>query len=157
MKILNINKFFYLRGGAERYYFALSKLLEDNGHKIIPFSMKEEKNFPSSYSKYFVDNLELGNAGLNIINKSIRPIWYKEAQKKLEALIKLEKPDIAHLHLIYHHLSPSILPILKKYNIPVVMTVHDYKLICPNYKLYTKNAVCKRCKGHKYYNAFIPI
>jgi glycosyltransferase involved in cell wall biosynthesis len=57
--------------------------------------------------------------------------------------------------MLYHHLSPSVLPLLKERGIPVVMTLHDYKLICPNYLLYTENEVCKRCKGHKYYNAVI--
>jgi len=155
MKILNINKFFYMRGGVERYFFALTKLLEENGHDIIHFSMQDEKNFPSQFSEYFVPNVEVGKPGLKLLNKALRPIWYKQAQVNLEALIKKHKPDIAHIHMLYHHLSPSILPILKKHGIPVVMTVHDYKLICPNYLLFTEDDICKRCKGHKYYQAII--
>ncbi len=71
----------------------------------------------------------------------------------MEQLIKDTKPDIVHLHNIYYHLSPSILLVLKKYKIPVVMTLHDYKMICPNYKLYTQSAICERCRKHKYYQA----
>ena len=153
MLVLNINKFHYLRGGAERYYFALTKLLEDHGHDVIPFSMNDERNFDSTYSKYFVSNLELKKPGLKLLNKISRPIWSKEAKTNLEKLLDKHHPDIAHINLLYHHLSPSILPLLKSRGIPIIMTIHDYKLICPNYKLYTKGSPCQRCKGHKYYNA----
>ncbi len=144
-----------MRGGVERYYFALTKLLEENGHDVIHFSMEDEKNYPSKFSEFFVPNVEVGKPGLKLLNKALRPIWYKQAQVNIEALIKKHKPDIAHIHMLYHHLSPSILPILKKHGIPVVMTVHDYKLICPNYLLFTEDDTCKRCKGHKYYQAII--
>lgn len=144
-----------MNGGVERYYFALTKLLEEHGHDVIHFSMQDERNYPSKFSEYFVPNIKVHNPGLKLLNKSLRPIWYKQAQKNIEALIAEYKPDIAHIHMLYHHLSPSILPILKKHGIPVVMTVHDYKLICPNYLLFTEDEVCKRCKGHKYYQSIL--
>lgn len=50
MKILMVNKFFYIKGGSETYYFALRELLESKGHEVIDFSMKDEKNFPSQYA-----------------------------------------------------------------------------------------------------------
>ena len=153
MLVLNVNKFYYMRGGAERYYFALTKLLEDNGHDVIPFSMRDERNFPSGFSKYFVSNLEVGQPGLKLIKQASRTIWSREAQAKLSELLDGYKPDLAHLHLLYHHLSPSLLPELKKRKIPVVMTLHDYKLICPNYKLFTQGSACERCNRYKYYNA----
>lgn len=155
MRILNVNKFYYLRGGAERYYFALTKLLESQGHDVIPFSMQDERNFPSSFSKYFVSNLELGKPGLKMVRQAGRTLWSKEARAKLSSLLDAMPVDLAHLHLIYHHLSPSILPLLRERGIPTVMTLHDYKIICPNYLLYTEGLPCERCKGHRYYNAVL--
>lgn len=155
MRVLNINKFFFLNGGVERYYFALTQLLEKHGHDVIHFSMQDDRNFPSKFSEYFVSNLNTKHPGLKLIGQAIRPIWFREAQKQIERLIIDYKPDIAHIHMLYHHLSPSILPVLRKYEIPVVATLHDYKLICPNYLLYTENETCKRCKGHRYYNAVL--
>ncbi len=153
MLVLNINKTFWIRGGADRYYFALTKLLEENGHDVIPFSMKDERNIPSQYEEYFVSNIDVSKPGLNMLHKAARPIWSREAAQQLEKLLTKYKPDIAHIHLLYHQMSPSILPVLKKHNIPVVMTLEDYKLICPNYKLFTEGSPCKRCKKYKYYNA----
>ena len=55
------------------------------------------------------------------------------------------KPDVAHLHNIYHQLSPSIIQVLNGANVPAFLTLHDYKLVCPNYKLFTDGAPCTRC------------
>lgn len=157
MKILQINKFFYQQGGAERYFFNLIKLLEDNDHEVIPFAMADEKNQPTPWSKFFPAKVEtLAPKSLKEKLRIAGRMFYSfEAKRKIENLIKVTKPDLAHLHNIYHQLSPSILPVLKKFKIPVVMTIHDYKLICPNYILYTENAVCERCRGQRYYNAVI--
>lgn len=57
MKILMVNKFHYIKGGSETYYFALKRELEEQGFTVIDFSMTDDKNFDSPYSKYFVDNV----------------------------------------------------------------------------------------------------
>lgn len=61
MKILMVNKFFYIKGGSETYYFALKRKLEKEGHIVIDFSMKDKKNFESKYADYFVDNAKRKN------------------------------------------------------------------------------------------------
>jgi len=58
-----------------------------------------------------------------------------------------------HLHNFYHQISPSILSVFKKHDLPVVMTAHDYKALCPNYRMFTQGKPCERCKQHNYYNA----
>lgn len=155
MKILQINKFFYPKGGSETYFFDLTKVLEDHGHQVIHFSMKHHLNRPSPYSQYFVDEIDFQKSeglGRDLV-KFGHMIYSTEAKTKLEQLLEKEKPDVAHLHNIGHQISPSILKSLKKYGVPVVQTLHDYQLICPNYKLFTQGAACERCKVHKYYEA----
>ncbi len=155
MKVLQINKFFYRRGGAETHFLDLCHLLESKGHEVIHFSTQNPANELSPYSRYFVKGIEMrGRHGLFSGLKIAEHIFYSsEAARQLECLIKKTKPEIAHLHNIYRHLSPSILLVLKKYKIPMVMTLHDYKLICPNYQLFTQGKICERCKRHKYYQA----
>jgi glycosyltransferase involved in cell wall biosynthesis len=83
-------------------------------------------------------------------------IFYSfEAKKKMELLLNEEKPDLAHLHNIYHQLSPSILPVLKKKGIPTVMTLHDFKLLCPNYTFLRNGMPCESCQGKHFYKAVI--
>ena len=107
MKILQINKFFFLKGGAERYFFELSGLLSSRGHKVIPFSMKNSANVPSQYEKYFVSYVSLDGSGsaLQRIRTAARIIYSFEARRKLEELVRDERPDIAHLHNIAHQIS----------------------------------------------------
>ncbi len=160
MKILLIDKYFFVKGGAERYYFEIKDVLEANGHTVIPFSMKHPRNFPSDYSEYFVDEIDFnpktkwGKAAVGL--RSLGRILYSfEAQRKLRALIEKTQPDVAHLHMIDHQISPSILPVLKKARIPVMQTVHTYKHVCPSYRLYLmdKGRICEKCVGGNYCRA----
>ena len=153
MKILLANKFYYLKGGTERHVFDLKNLLESKNHQVVPFSMLDIRNFKSKYAEYFVSNVELERPGFSFrdLKTASRIIYSFEAKKKIEALVKKVRPDIVHIHNIYHQISPSILTVLKKCNIPIVQTLHDYKLICPAYILYSKGEICERCKRYRYY------
>ncbi|MFR2067146.1 MULTISPECIES: glycosyltransferase family 4 protein [Clostridia] len=154
MKVLLINKYNFIKGGSEIYTFGLKDMLIEDGHEVIDFSMKSLKNQYSKYSDYFVEEIDYSNNELlNKVKNSINLIYSREACHKLEELIKKTKPDIAHVNLIYHQLTPSILHILKKFNIPIVFTSHDYKVICPNYKLYN-NGLCDKCINGTYINCF---
>lgn len=139
--------------------FLLSEILKNHGHLIVPFSMKHERNLVTQYNDFFVSNIITDNfEGLSLkakLKTAGRIIYSIEARKKVSNLLKTVKPDIAHIHGIYHQISPSILPAFKKNEIPTVMTLHDYKLICPNYKFYTNNQVCEKCNRTKYFQAII--
>lgn len=159
MKILMINSFNYMRGGAERCFIDLTDLLTAHGHEVIPFCMSHERNRPSPYASYFVSYVDFpsllngnGSRLKNTFTAFERVVYNREARQNVERLIADTKPDIAHVHGIAHEISPSILPALKKAGVPVVQTLHDYKLLCPNTNFVAQEAVCERCKGHRYYN-----
>ena len=154
MKILMVNKFFYIKGGSETYYFSLKKLLEQNGHEVIDFSMQDDRNMCSEYSDYFVKNVNYdGNTSLlKKIKMAANIVYSFEAKKKFETLVRDTKPDIIHLHIFQHQISPSILDVIKKYNIPAVYTAHDLKMLCLNYKMMNNGRVCEKCRGEKYYH-----
>jgi len=159
VRVLHIHKFFRPGSGAESYLFDLSALLESLGHEVIHFSMADPANHPSPQSRYFVSPMNyrgisvakgLGKAS-RILGKTV---YSFESKRKLAALLRDLRPDLAHLHIIDHHLSPSILHALRDARIPVVQTVHDYKLICPNYQLYVPRTgeICERCLPGKFYH-----
>ena len=56
MKVLAVNKYYFIKGGAERYFFELSRILESRGHSVVPFAMRHELNEPTPYERYFVSN-----------------------------------------------------------------------------------------------------
>lgn len=157
MKILLINKFYYLKGGAERYLFLLKEMLEREGHSVIVFSMEDTRNLPTSESKYFVSHVDFHRVrfGWQGLRTAGRMLYSFEARRKLTQLIKDEKPDIAHVFNIYHQISPSILSVLKKHRIPVVQTLFDNKLVSPNYLLYAHGGICEHGKGFRYYECII--
>lgn len=154
MRILQINKFFYRRGGADHHFLDLCDLLEEKGDRVSVFSMQDRRNRPSIYEKYFVSNAEYGRFNPRSFLRPFRILYSLEAERKISALIAKEKPEIAHIHLIYHHLSPSVLVGLKKAGVPVVMTIHDWKALCPNYTLFTEGSPCERCLGGKYIQCY---
>ncbi|MGE6345430.1 glycosyltransferase family 4 protein [Bacillus mycoides] len=156
MKILLINKYYYVKGGSETYFFGLKKMLEDNGHEVIVFSMQDEKNQQSQFEDHFVKNVNYQEDSgiLAKMQGAMKLIHSNEAYRKLCKLIACTKPDIAHVNLIYHQLTPSIFQALKKYNIPTVFTSHDYKLVCPNYKLFNNDEICTKCIQGNFVNCF---
>ena len=156
MRIIEVNKYNYPRGGADKYFLDISEALRTAGHEVAVFSMRHPKNLPSPWEKYFVSRVSYNEPKLR--DRLIAPgrmIYSLETVKKFKSLIKDFKPDIIHLHNIYHQLSPSLIDVAKKAKIPVVMHLHDYKLFCPNHTLYTKKQICHKCFKHNYYEAVL--
>lgn len=157
MKILLINKFFFPFGGTETAFFQTAKLLQNLGHEVIFFSMAHPKNDESRYSRYFVSRVdfeEMGNWRKKM--RGVKRILFgREPRLKLDELLRAEKPDIAHLHNIYHHLSPAIIATLKEHGVPVVMTLHDYKTVCPAYKLFSHGKTCEKCRNKHFQWCFL--
>ena len=84
-----------------------------------------------------------------------RVIYWMQARQKMRELLQVVRPQIAHVHNVYHHLSPSVLPLLQQRGIPIVITVHDLKLACPAYTMMSGNKPCERCRGGKLYNVAV--
>ena len=154
MKILMVNKFHYIKGGSETYYFALKRLLEEKGHTVVDFSMEDEKNFPCQYKDYFVRNTDYSNSpGIREkLRVAANIIYSREAKKKFRQLVMDTKPDLVHLHIFQHQLSPSILDVCREFQIPTVYTAHDLKMVCLNYKMMHHGHLCEDCQGGKYYH-----
>lgn len=152
MKILQINNCHYRRGGADVVYLNSSVLLLRNGHEVINFAFASDNDYSEFKNNFFPKSIDYRK--LTLLSK-INSIGYffnnNYAASQLEQLIAVNKPDIAHIHLFLGGLTSSILRILKKHNIPVLHTVHDYRLICPAYTfLDVNNKVCEKCKDGFY-------
>lgn len=156
MRILLANKFWYLKGGAERVVFETKRLLEGNGDVVSAFAMRDPKNEASPWEKHFVshvatDRVRFGWQGLRTAG---RMLWSFEAAGRFDALLKEAKPDVIHAHNIYHQISPSILSAAERREKPVVMTLHDYHLVSPNYGMFDRGMIVEPDAKHPYRDTF---
>jgi len=159
MKILLINYRYFITGGPERYMFNIKAELEKAGHRIIPFSIKNNKNVKSEYSQYFTSNIDSNNAlffdqykpSLKTYFKSIsRQVYSVEVEKDLSELIKKTKPDVCYLLHHINKLSPSVIRACKKNNVPIVHRLSDYYLMCPQAGFFRSGHFCDECKNNKF-------
>ena len=147
MRVLLINNYLYLRGGAERSFFAITDLLKDHGHEVIHFACRHPQNLPSAYESYFPAYHELSPLSFSRTAPAAiaQMIYNQPAAHSLSRLLQRVRPDVAHLNNIYHHLSPSILPVLARHNIPTVLHLRDGKLICPAIYMFRRGRFCNLC------------
>ena len=150
MKILLVNKFHWLKGGSEKYYFELGQLLKEHGNEVAYFSMKNEKNISTGDKEYFVEEIDL-NIGSKL--KAIDVIYSKNNYKKMIEAIEEFKPDIIHVNNFQRQLSASIIKAANDKNIPVVFTAHDVQAICPAITMLDNDKnICELCMKGKYVN-----
>lgn len=150
MKVLLINKFYHLNGGAERHVFEWEKLLRAHGHEAMVFSMKDPRNLPCAQERYFIEPVRFDGAqgAMAKLRAAAHSIWSREAARRMEALLSAERaPDIAHVHSFVYQLTPSVLGPLARRGVPIVQTCHEYAHICANQHLYNQRTEkpCEEC------------
>ena len=151
MKILIVNKFLYPRGGSESYMLYLGQHLEKIGHEVQYFGMYDEQNTVGNCAGMYTQNMDFHSKGLARFLYPFKIIYSFEAKKKIMQVIDDFKPDVVHMNNINFQLTPSIIYGIKKKGIPLVQTVHDYQMICPNHLLYNfdEHKPCEKCvKGN---------
>ena len=160
MRILIVNYRYFISGGPEKYMFNIKKMLEDNGHEVIPFSIHSNKNVETKYSKYFVEPIggrdatyfdEVKKTPKSIWQLLTRSIYSREVEKAIKKEINDVKPDLVYIIHFVNKLSPSVITGANKMGIPVVLRLSDYFLLCPRFDFMYEKKVCEEClsKGYK--------
>ncbi len=129
MKILIVHNTYQRTGGEDFVMESEANLLQKYGHQV---------------EKMIYRNDDIHSIGDKI--KTAKGLFYnRESAKKLEKVINTFHPDVIHVHNIFYLASPSIFYEAKKLNIPVVLTLHNYRLICPGALLLRDAKVCELC------------
>nr|WP_315152897.1 glycosyltransferase [uncultured Flavobacterium sp.] len=156
MKVLLAHKFHKYTGGADVFYLEVGRVLEKNGHDVAYFSTVDEETIDNDYKKYFIKAPDFKSKSiLKKINAFSKVPYNFDAKKNFTKLIEDFKPDIIHAFGVITQISPSIFDVAKKMNVPLVVSMNDYKHICPNYKLFHHNKICEDCKMNRFYKAVI--
>ena len=155
MRVLYCNKYNYRFSGTEVYLFELMDLMREQGNEPALFSMADPRGDSTPYDRYFVPHIEFKGklSWAKKIQGAVHAVYSLEARRRLRAMLKEFKPDVAHVRSIYHHLSPSVLWELKAQNVPVLYHINDFKLLCPNYNLVSQGRTCEACKSGAFWNA----
>lgn len=152
MRVLHVEKFVQRRrGGASAYMFDVVARQRERGREVAIFGMDHPDNEPTAFASRFAPRVDLDPPPAQLaakITTAAQMVWSRQAAAAMDGVLTEFRPDIVHCHNIYHQLSPSILRPVAKRNIPTVMTVHDFKLVCPTYHLRdNQGADCTACVG----------
>ena len=143
MRILQISHRNYIAGGSDAVFFATCDLLESLGHEVVRFCMQDERNEPYELSRYFPRGADTARPSSK---DAVRYFYNRDAARRLSTLLAEQGPfDLAHLHIYHSKMTPAILPVLKRAGIPIVHTLHEYKLVCPVYTMERNGSVCREC------------
>lgn len=136
-----VANWWYRRGGLGAVMLDESAELEARGHAVLPFAAAHPDNLPSAWARFFPAFLETERLGehLSLRRRATtvgRLVHNGDAARRFDAFLREARPDVVHLHNTVRQLSPSILGVARRRGIPVVMTLHDYGLVCPQGQLY---------------------
>ena len=150
LRILHVDKFASRAGGgAPGYMLDLVARQRERGHAVEFLATEGVIDLETRYRHLFPRRITLdpppsGTAAR--VGTAATMVWSRRAAVAMAAMLDDFRPDIVHCHNLYHQLSPSVLRSVARRRVPVVMTVHDYKLVCPTYRLIDGDGRhCERC------------
>ena len=132
MKILLIHCHYRLPGGEDAVFAAERALLERRGHTVVVYERSNEE----------------AAHGLAKLLLPLHAVWNRRAAREVRDLIAREKPDAVHIHNTLLLLSPAVVRAAKESGMPVVQTLHNFRLFCPNGILLRQGRVCEDCPRH---------
>jgi glycosyltransferase involved in cell wall biosynthesis len=132
MRILVVHNRYLIRGGEEESVAAEQKLLRRNGHEV---------------DLYEEDNERVGRLGQ--LRTALRTVWSPESYRHLRGRLRRRRYDLVHVHNFFPLVSPSVYYAARAEGVPVVQSLRNYRLLCPNAELFRAGAVCEECLGRR--------
>src|SRR5439155_8137042 len=133
MRILLIHNHYQYSGGEDAVFGAESALLRQNGHKVVEYTEDNSR----------IDGMSRGAV-------AARAIWSSPTRRRLTAILRDRHFDVAHFHNTFPLISPSAYTACREVKVPVVQTLHNYRLLCPAATLFRDGQVCEACLGKTY-------
>lgn len=139
LNILIVHNYYQFAGGEDVVVENESNLLKKNGHKVVLYTRHNNE----------IKNYNLLKKVLLFFDTIFSIRTYKEVKR----IIKQEKIDIVHVHNTMPLISPSVYWAAFKSKVPVIQTIHNFRLVCPNGLLFRNNTVCEDCINHSLFSA----
>lgn len=133
-KVLIVHNYYQIPGGEDTVVANEKKMLEDHGHEVILYSR---------------NNSEIKE--LRRVQKLLLPftmIFNFRTYKDIRRIIKEKSVDIIHVHNTLNLVSPAVYYAARAYKVPVIQTIHNFRLLCPGATFYRNGHICEDCVTH---------
>jgi glycosyltransferase involved in cell wall biosynthesis len=131
VKILKVHNTYQQPGGEDTTFRNERRLLQDAGHQVI------------EYTRCNDEVVALGQLAL-----AKQTIWAEDTRREVRKLLLRDRPDVVHAHNTFVMISPSIFWACHEVGVPVVLTLENYRLLCPGALLLRDGKVCRECMDH---------
>jgi glycosyltransferase involved in cell wall biosynthesis len=128
MKIIQVHNYYQQPGGEDQAFAAESSILEKHGHCVFGYTVHNDCI-----------------AGMSSFELARSTIWNANINSELRELVRKVRPDIMHFHNTFPLISPAAYYVARAEGVPVVQTLHNYRLLCPNALLFRNDHVCEGC------------
>ena len=156
MNLCYLNNYLSMRGGSERVMFEEADIMRRRGHTVSFFSRRGPKDVEHTHSDYYLPNIVLEELrGWAKARRAFEIIYNPGMGRAFRRFLQVVQPDLLHAHNIYGGLTTAVLDVAKEAGLPVVLSVHDYKLVCPSYRAMARNEVCTACAGGRFYHCVL--
>jgi glycosyltransferase involved in cell wall biosynthesis len=134
VKILLVHNYYKRPGGEDVVFEQEHQLLERAGHQVL---------------RYIRCNNEVDTYhSLGQIALTVHGVWAWDSKAQISSLLRREKPQLVHVHNTFVMISPSIYSACREAGVPVVQTLHNFRLFCPAATFYRDGKICEECVGH---------
>ena len=130
MRVLQCHNFYRFAGGEDQVFHDESWLLKSNHHDV---------------HHYLRDNRDIDN--MSRVELAKATIWNSQTVSDLQTLLLQVEPEVIHFHNTFPLISTSAYHIAKRFHIPIVQTLHNYRLMCPCATLFRNGKECHTCVG----------
>jgi len=135
MKIVLVHNAYQQPGGEDVVFGQECDLLRRAGHSVVTF---QRSNWDVKQYVGIVQKAEL----------AARTVWSSDTRAEFAKLLERERPDVVHVHNTFVMISPSIYSACRKFGVPVVQTLHNYRLFCPSATFFRNGEICEECVQH---------
>ena len=136
MKFVLIHNEYRKPSGEEVFVENVRRVLEEHGHEVIPFSRS---------------SAEIPTMAFGKVRAFFSGIYSRSSRKAMRRVLSRHQPDLALVHNVFPLISPSVLLECRRAGVPVVMSINNYRLMCPGGLFLTRGEICEKCAGGREY------
>ena len=132
MKVVLVHNYYQLPGGEDRVFAQECALLESHGHEVVTY----QRN----------NNEVLGYSRFQRLSLPKKTVWAQDSYEEILALLRKERPDVVHVHNTLVQVSPSVFSACREAGVPVVLSLHNFRLLCPAATFFRNGKICEDCR-----------